>query len=493
MGKMRHVVLTLAPLALGLGLACGSDVSVANDINQPDAEAEASFVQDGGSVSDAAVADEPPAKEAGYDPPVAVGDPCRGVPLPPDKHFVAKGLCARVVAKDPRALRQLTFASNGDLWVATRDGYIKVLRDDNANGFYEPSEIHTWATTTPIGNNVHIDESGGFVYAGSPEGVVRWPYSATLLTAPAPAEPVVVGQPSDGHPLHTVHVYDGYLYVMSGSEGDATNSMPPEYDTKRALLRRWKLATFAQGQPWQWASGENVSLGLRNMVGFTRNAAGRMYGVVNGLDLARHAGVDLHEDNPGEQIVELGKGRNFGFPYCFTAQRAVIDGGLIPPGTQLAYDGWPNHDNAWCLANSMKPTTFVQAHSAPLDILFFELQPKGVLPERWRGGAFVSLHGSHARTVDTGFKVVWIPFDANGQAPMPTSTLTDTTFPYETVFGGGDTNGPKDGPWTWTAPLPPDTLVDQPRPVGLAIHPTDGALYISSDQFGIIYRIGLKP
>src|SRR5262245_35951794 len=73
----------------------------------------------GGTVPD-------PTADAGVDAgppyPKASGDPCRGLALPPDKHFVAKGLCARVVATMTVRLRQLTFTPNGDLWAATNDG-----------------------------------------------------------------------------------------------------------------------------------------------------------------------------------------------------------------------------------------------------------------------------------------------------------------------------------------------------------------------------------
>jgi glucose/arabinose dehydrogenase len=225
------------------------------------------------------------------------------------------------------------------------------------------------------------------------------------------------------------------------------------------------------------------------MVGYTRNAAGRMYGVVNGLDDIHYQGSDVHQDNPGEQVLALGMGKTFGYPFCFTAQRVVVNGQVVPPGTQLFNQDFTSGLNdAWCAQNSTPPATFVQAHSAPLDIYFFDVQPKGALPEKWRGGAFIALHGSWDRNAATGYKVVWVPFDASGNAPMPTSDQNTTTFPYETVFGGGNATGPKDGPWSWND----GTTGENPRPVGVAISPIDGALYISSDASGFVYRVGLS-
>ena len=420
--------------------------------------------------------------------PAAGGDPCRGTALPTDGHYVPKGLCARLVAQGLPGLRQITFAPNGDLFGVTSAGAVMLLRDANGDGVYQPAEAVQFATTGGNGNNCHLDVAGGYLYAGTPDGVKRWKYSPTSLSG-GDGEAVVTGQAADGnHPKHTVHVYDGYLYVHSGSSGNASDPMAPEYDTDRSLLKRFKLADFKSGSPFAWSSGEAYSVGLRNMVGFTRNAAGKMFGVVNGLDNVRYQNADVHDDNPGEQIVELGQGKKFGYPFCYTAQRIVRSGAVLEAGTQVANQDFPGHDDAWCAQNSDKPATFVQAHSAPLDLTFFDSAPAGGLPEKWRNGAFVALHGSWDRGVTTGYKVVWIPFDASGKAPMPTSTATETTFPYETVFGGGTAAGPHDGLWSWSE----GSAGESPRPVGVAISPLDGALYVSSDSGGMIYRVGLQ-
>jgi glucose/arabinose dehydrogenase len=236
-------------------------------------------------------------------------------------------------------------------------------------------------------------------------------------------------------------------------------------------------------------------VGLRNANGFARNEiTKKIYTVVNGLDNQNYEGQDVHLDNPGEQIAEVAAGKKYGYPFCFTAQRIVKGGNVVAPGTQLWNIGYGGGDtatgDAWCAANSSPPTTFVQAHSAPLDITFFDKQAQGALPEKWRGGAFVAFHGSWNREgQQTGYKVVWQPFNADGTAPLPTSTDKTTTFPYEVVFGGGSvTGGPVDKSWSWSS----DTGGEQVRPAGVAVSPIDGALYVASDQGGFVYRIGVK-
>ncbi len=340
----------------------------------------------------------------------------------------------------------------------------------------------------------------------------RWKYGPSIERG-GQGEVVMVGQPGGGnHPFHPVHVYDGWMYVDSGSERNTVSPMPDDYITDRAVIKRFDLKRFAPGAPFAWGDGEVFVRGARNVTGFTRDAKGRMYGVVNGVDDLRYAGQDVHADNPGEYVVQLEAGQAYGWPFCFAAERVVAAGAVVAAGTPLhadAYHNIPpqglvasNKDDAWCAAHMTRPMSFIEAHSAPLDIVVFD-GPDGALPARWKGGAFVSTHGSWDRVPSTGYKVVWIPLDASGRAPMPSSTATETRFPYEVVFGGGDASGARDGAWGWEA----NGGVGEPvvRPVGIAVSPVDGALYVASDDQavadqpgkagngvgdGAIYRIG---
>jgi hypothetical protein len=101
---------------------------------------------------------------------------------------------------------------------------------------------------------------------------------------------------------------------------------------------------------------------------------------------------------------------------------------------------------------------------------------------------------------------VFIPFDEQGRAPMPEARLDGTSYPFTVVFGGGTADAHQDGIWGWSLVSVPGGVAppgEEPvRPVGVAISPVDGALYVSSDnasvlggqasvQQGAIYRIGL--
>jgi glucose/arabinose dehydrogenase len=418
--------------------------------------------------------------------PVA-GDPCRGTALPTNAHYVPSGMCARTIATGQSGLRQITFSSNGDLWGVTANGQIKRFRDTNGDGVYQSGEITNWASTGGNGQNVHIDEAGGYLYSGTSSGVRRWMWSNTIDSG-GTGQDVMTGQPGNGnHPKHTVHVWDNWMYVQSGSSGNVSSSSATSYDTGRNLIKRFNLASFS-GTALNWMSGGEVFVdGTRNILGFNRDAMGRMYGVQNGQDDVTYGGSDVHNDNPGEVIIRLEAGSHHGYPFCFAAQRI----NNVAPGTQVRSEIFSNNqrDDAWCqnTTNVARPVTFVQAHTAPMEIIFFlPTLPAGALPEKWRNGAFVSLHGSWNRTPATGFKVIWVPFNADGTSPLPTNSGNSTTFPYEVVLSGGNASGSTDGMWNISGG---EMNV---RPVGLAISPIDGALYISSDSGGYLYRVGTQ-
>src|SRR5205809_7827586 len=98
----------------------------------------------------------------------------------------------------------------------------------------------------------------------------------------------------------------------------------------------------------------------------------------------------------------------------------------------------------------------LQAHSAPLGIGFYT---GNIFPAAYRNDAFVALHGSWNRTVPTGYKVVRV-IASSGHAVGIEDFLTG-------FLQGNTTSG---------------------RPVD-AITGPDGALYVSDDMNGVVYRI----
>jgi glucose/arabinose dehydrogenase len=405
------------------------------------------------------------------------------------------------VAANQGQLRQITFDTEGALLGVTASGAVMRYRDLNNDGMYAgDGEVSEIANTGGNGHNVHYDASSGHLYAGTPTGVRRWAYQTTASTLGA-GEPVVIDQPSTGlNPFHTVHVYDGWLYVSSGSEANVSTPAAPAYDAHRSVLKRFRISDYTPGTPIAWSSGEVFASGLGNMLGFTRNKLGQMYGLDIGIDNLVYASQNENLDNPGEDLLHLQQGGKYGYPYCFTASHIVANNVVVNPGTQLAagVSGFTNpHDDVWCRNNSTEPVTFLAPHSSPTDLVFFDVAPAGGLPETYRGGAFVALHGSDSLTPSVGYQVVYVPFDAAGTAARPTADQNKTTFPFPVIFGGAANGATVAGRWQWQSGASGENPV---QPVGVAISPVDGALYISSDNGsraagtpqGYIYRVAMQ-
>ena len=96
-----------------------------------------------------------------------------------------------------------------------------------------------------------------------------------------------------------------------------------------------------------------------------------------------------------------------------------------------------------------------QAHAAPLGLVFYTGTQ---FPAEYRGDAFVALHGSWNRSVPVGYKVIRVRL--SGTAPLAED--------FATGWLAGDRH--------WG------------RPVDLAVAP-DGALFLSDDGLGAVYRI----
>ena len=105
---------------------------------------------------------------------------------------------------------------------------------------------------------------------------------------------------------------------------------------------------------------------------------------------------------------------------------------------------------------SIPPVHELPAHSAPMGIVFYEGDS---FPARYRGAAFVALHGSWNRRKKQGYEVVTLFFRENGEIDR------------EPFLQGFEVDEDVSG-----------------RPVGLAVG-ADGALFVADDYTGSVYRI----
>ncbi len=178
---------------------------------------------------------------------------------------------------------------------------------------------------------------------------------------------------------------------------------------------------------------EIYARGLRNAVGFTWNPDTKeMWATDNGRDW-------LGDNLPPEDLNLVQRGGDYGWPYCY---------GQRIPDSEL---GSPER-----CARTLPSTFEMPAHSAPLGLAFYT---GSMFPAEYRGDLFIAFHGSWNRSVPTGYKVVRVRFK-NGK-PVAMEDFVDVWFK------GGRA---------------------QHRPVDVAVGP-DGALYISDDRGGTIFRV----
>jgi glucose/arabinose dehydrogenase len=140
--------------------------------------------------------------------------------------------------------------------------------------------------------------------------------------------------------------------------------------------------------------GRLLGWGLRNSVGVAEEPLhGGVYSVENGADDVDRDGVDIHENNPGEEMNYHGflnastadQGGNYGYPLCYALwNTSVPDLGTMTVGSQFTLEQNSTINDTFCAEERVPPRLTFQAHMAPLDIIFL---PNGT-------EAYVSFHGS---------------------------------------------------------------------------------------------------
>mmetsp|Transcript_3144 Transcript_3144/g.6939 ORF Transcript_3144/g.6939 Transcript_3144/m.6939 type:complete len:585 (-) Transcript_3144:1307-3061(-) len=358
-------------------------------------------------------------------------------------------------------------------------GRSRVVRLDNDGTNVVP-------VATIEGLNHGIELAGSYLYASTPTAVYRWPYQTGQMTAgdDDDAQEVIVGMEKTagdelgaqgGHLTRTL-AFDPegrWLYVSIGSLGNV------DVDSFRARIRRFDIAAWDAIQPFNYNDGEVFADGLRNEVGLSFDSHGDLWGVENGADrLYRDdLGGDIHNDNPSEELNRFREdqaGETWGYPYCWSEYCLPIEnGGSGIKGANTAW-AWPSfissgYTDEWCRENTNPSAMSMPAHSAPLGITFYSW--RDVSQEECAGGfpksmdkyAFMAFHGSWNRSPATGYKIVFVPFDSEGNP---------TALPIDLFRHGGDGAA-------WPDPV---------RPVDVQFD-SCGRLFVTEDGTGSVIKI----
>jgi glucose/arabinose dehydrogenase len=360
------------------------------------------------------------------------------VPLGFDVALYASGL------DQPRTLR---VAPNGDVFLAESGaGRIRVFR--GLDGAGRPTVTATFASDLTLPFGIAFWPPGPsprFVYVAETNRVVRYPYAAGDLRARGPAQVIASLPGIGGHwTRDLVFSPDGQtLFVSVGSGSNVATELRGAPPTGLALGAAWgdeaDRAAVLAFDP----EGRNRRLyatGLRNCV------AEAIQPVTNALWCVVNERDGLGDDLPPDYVTSVRQGAFYGWPWYYLG--AHQDPRMAHTRPDLA-------------SRITMPDLLIQAHSAPLGIAFYD---GAQFPADYRGDAFVALHGSWNRAQRTGYKVIRVRF-ADGR---PTGSYED----FLTGFVASDSA-------VWG------------RPVSVTVA-QDGALLVSEDGNGTVWRIGYK-
>lgn len=351
---------------------------------------------------------------------------------PPLGLTVAPGFTIERIATVENA-RELAVAPNGDLFVGTSGNTVDIIAGAEANA--APAKPFVQLADHPVAG-IAID--GERMFLGAQFGVYELPYHTGDRAPAAPPRKIAAVRTSGiarGHNTTSVAVSDGRLYAGIGS---SCNACDPELDPTRASIQQ--LALDGSGMTPK-------ARHIRNAIALATNPlTGTLWAGVAGQDELAHG----HPYEIFDAVTAHAGVVDYGWPFCYETHQAV-----------------GNHDcSAQTIARVVLP-----AYETPIGAAFYPLHPSGAhaFPEPYRGGAFVTLHGSwHQPPVPP--RVVFVPM--TGDEPKTPVDWNDPAAQWKPFVGGFQT---ADGRRI-------------ARPTGIAVAP-DGSLFVSDDLDGGIYRI----
>ncbi|HKE95815.1 MAG TPA: sorbosone dehydrogenase family protein [Povalibacter sp.] len=304
---------------------------------------------------------------------------------------------------------------------------ITLLRDADGDGVAELRQPFIENLRSPFGMAL----VGNDLYVANTDALVRFPYQrgATRIMQPGAKVADLPGGTLNHHwTKNVIASPDGSrLYVTVGSNSNvAENGMEAE-EQRAAILeidpRSGATRVFASG--------------LRNPNGLDwQPQTHALWTAVNERD-------ELGNDLVPDYITSVREGGFYGWPYSYYGQH--VDDRVKPQRPEL-------------VAQALVPDYALGSHVAALGLAFYD---GNTLPEHYRGGAIIGLHGSWNREPASGYEVVFVPF-ANGQPNGPPEAMLDGFLNEK-----GDAYG---------------------RPVGVAVD-ARGAVLVADDVGNCLWRI----
>lgn len=301
-----------------------------------------------------------------------------------------------------------------------------LLRDADGDGRAEQRHVLASDLESPSG----IAWGDGTLYVANHDAVLAFPYE---LGATRLGEAIKIMDLAGGgnHWMRNLELSpDGSkLYVAVGSASNI-GEKGLEAEEGRALIWEYDIASGRQ---------RVFGGGMRNPNGLAFNPwSSELWTTVNERDML---GSDLVPD----YLTNVPVGTQYGWPWLYWKDN-------FDRRVEYPYPEYINYVR--------EPEYALGPHTAALGLVFSEEGAR--LGERFGSGAFIARHGSWNRKPPSGYDVVYVPFDERGNpAGKPVPVLTGF------LTGEGTTRGRP----TWVE------------------WAGDGALLVSDDTAGIIWRV----
>lgn len=389
---------------------------------------------------------------------------------------ISDGFKIDVFAEGLKGPRVIAFGPKGEMLVSeTREGRVVLLEDTDNDGKSDKKKVIIDGLNLPHGLDFYKDPKTAVVYLYIAESnqVTRYIYDVNKFEIINKTGGQNIAFLPDGGQHFTRTIAFGPNFrnkpIIEGAREEKTLSGTKLYISVGSscdvcLEQSWKRAAILESDPVGSFTAEFAG-GLRNAVFFTFHPITKeIWATEMGRD-------NLGDDLPPDEIniVHVAGSehkfgaRRYGWPFCYGNR--VKDKTFNPEKVDRV-------DIPQNCSQTEPANIEIPAHSAPLGLTFVS---NSKWPKEWQNNLLVAYHGSWNRSVPAGYKVARFVADGNGRVSKTEDFISGwlqgpsagSTSSLETGSGQAKTLG---------------------RPVDLKFGP-DGALYISDDSAGIIYRV----
>jgi glucose/arabinose dehydrogenase len=348
-----------------------------------------------------------------------------------DKLIIPDGFEISIYAENLDSPRQLTETDKGYVVAGSKKGdKIYAFLDSNSDGYAEKRILVAENLQNPTGVTFH---NGDLYFAEIDtiwviRDIDNWLSSNSSVL---PRKSIYM----NNLPSETWH---GFKYIDFGPDGNMY--IPVGVPCNICLEPQTSDKRFAAIH--KYVDGELITVadGVRNSVGFDWHPlTGKLYFSDNGRDW-------LGDDSPSCELnVVDTEGSFYGYP--FKHARDVIDPEF-------------GHMLSSFERDLVDPIAELGPHVAPLGIAFYD---KENFPAKYKNSVFVALHGSWNRTKKSGYTLVFIKLDDDGN------------YLYQEDFISGWLSNES----AWGRPVSPYIM-------------RDGSMLLSDDKYNVIYRVSYK-